>query len=326
MSRILEDYSASLAPLGARKRTARVTEIELTPHTYLPLDEGREGWFPLLLRGLVAFRDRCSASGAAIQTFASIGVGAGLDVIAAHEVLGAKRVVVSDVHEDVTAAAVRNVRHNCPGLLAPDVIGLTGNLCSPLVAGGYLADAILENLPNLPASDSQVALGVRSASFFAADALDQVPAEISRIHLGLHFLFLQQAPSCLIDRGAVLCCIGARIPIPDILNVFRTAGFSAAPIAWGMVRQFEALAVLSEYARTEETGGEPFTFYPFIEGANVVRRLLGERVPLDAAHSQPEMQALRMSAREALELERSGTHTGHLGAVWEGHSDGRGTR
>src|SRR5437762_1782583 len=101
-------------PIRNRVRTADRISVRLTEHTYLPEGELTQGWFPNILRAFGAVSGRRSAGQRAPERFASIGVGPGLDAIAAVEVLDVTELVLTDVHADVVELAKQNVLTNCP--------------------------------------------------------------------------------------------------------------------------------------------------------------------------------------------------------------------
>ena len=82
-----------------------------------------------------------------------IGTGAGLDALAAIEVLAPTRVLVTDLHHDVVAEAVRNIQENLLEPRAVQVEGMVGSLGTPLLDGQETVDLLYENLPNIPLPD-----------------------------------------------------------------------------------------------------------------------------------------------------------------------------
>jgi hypothetical protein len=314
------DCTAAFAGLGSRERSLASVSVQLTPHTYLPRGELTEGWFPNILGAFRELRAALAREGRRPKAFASIGVGPGLDAIAAVEILGVDRLYVTDVHQDVVDTARTNVLANCPGISAAHVTGMTGDLCEGLLAEQVRVDVLYENLPNLPTDARAVREGAMTASFFDAGRVSAVPEIYSRRRLGLHYLFLSQGRPVLTAEGCVVCCIGGRVPAALVRAMFVELGYRPEVINYEIVRQFESDKVLAAYADAERLGGDIFTFYPFYEAREALSRLRDSEpeATVDVAIQDPRLQSLAMDARQALAHENGGHAIGHLGMVWRG--------
>lgn len=303
---------SSLEPL---RHTRDAISIALTEHTYLPDGELTDGWFPNIVRAFRAVAERLPATP---RTFGTIGVGPGLEAILAVEFLHATRVFLSDVHQDVVDTAVSNVLRNCPRLTPDDVHGFTADLCSGFIERGVTVDMLYENLPNLPISELSMGDGVTTASFFGESRLAAIPDTFARHRLPLHYLFLQQATRCLRPGGGVICCIGGRVPIVIVRQMFAECGFTPSVLNFDMVRQFESERVLSGYVAAEAASGIRFNFYPYKQGRQLLSEIHGAGATIDEAIADPRFARLAMNAAAAQKLEGGGTAIGHVGVVWYG--------
>jgi methylase of polypeptide subunit release factors len=309
------DCTIGFSPLGTRRHTRDVVSIELTEHTYLPDGELTSGWFPNIVR---AFRTAADRLPPGPRSFGTIGVGPGLEAILAVELLDAIQVFVSDVHQDVADTAVSNVLRNCPGLTPDRVTGFTADLCTGFIERGITVDVLYENLPNLPISELSIDNGVTTASFFGERRLAAIPAIFAEHRLPLHYLFLQQASRCLRPGGGVICCIGGRVPIDIVRQMFHDSGFVPSVLNFDIVRQFESERVLSGYAAAEAASGIRFRFYPYEPSAHLLSDIRGTRATVEEAIADPRFAALAIRASAAQDLEHGGTAIGHLGVVWYG--------
>ena len=250
--------SLDAAPAVVKPRLA----IEITDNAYLPhLDDLESDWlhavavpaFKLLRK---RHRDRPFGS------FAAIGTGPGLDVLAAAEILGASRVGLTDLDPAVVAAAENNVRRNIPASRRPVIQAAAGDLLAPLTRFGDTYDVIYENLPNIPVkSAKRVAVSRNSGNAFVPRK-EKIPDFIHTLMLDLHYLALVQARDFLAPHGAVLSTIGARVPHKDLLALGGAAGLSSSILTYTWKAQYDPANVLPGYVRNQRKGFGPFRYYP----------------------------------------------------------------
>ncbi len=139
---------------GEPARIARNIRLELTEHTYLPkAHDPRADWVACV--GVPAFRAMRDLHPQGVGHFATIGTGAGMDALAAIEILNRRTVTMTDLHQDVVDAALRNVTGNLAGGHAVTLQGEVGELLQPLARSGRTYDLIYENLPNIPLPEGQ---------------------------------------------------------------------------------------------------------------------------------------------------------------------------
>ena len=108
----------------------------------------------------------------------------GLDALAAIEILRAKNVIITDLHDDVVSLAQHNIVSNTLGRHKLNVCARVGDLLDPLQDEPICLDLLYENLPNLPISDEarlagKLADGQSSSTFMAARE-GEIPEFISR--------------------------------------------------------------------------------------------------------------------------------------------------
>ncbi|HEX6369803.1 MAG TPA: hypothetical protein VF006_12865 [Longimicrobium sp.] len=313
----LVDVSRAFAGVS-HERIAQDVRVTLAPHTYLPDGELTQGWLPNILDAFRSLGRRLSSATRPVRSFASIGVGPGLEVIAAAELLGVDRFVLTDLHADVTKTAKENVLRNVRGLTSGDIEAFVSDLCAGLIERQIAVDVLYENLPNLPALPEEVSEGALSASFFDREKARSIPRVYAEHRLTLHYHFLSQARRCVTTGGRVVCCIGGRIPMRLVRSMFEEHGFTADVLHFAMVRQFESEKVLDGYVQAEEETGITFRFFPFEEAAATLARIREEQPRLEDIESDAQWNALALTARQAHDLEAGGTAIGHLGVVWQG--------
>lgn len=316
LSEQVVDCTDGFAVLGKRLRTRDAILISVSPHTYLPDGELAKGWFPNILGAFRHLAARLAQEGKSPHRFASIGVGPGLDAIAAVELLNVETLWLTDLHEDVVNLARSNVLENCLDLQPESVHGFVSDLCEGLIARGIKVDVLYENLPNLPASEISLGVGAMTASFFDNGRLAEIPATYSGHRLGLHYLVLNQARRVLTSQGSVVCCIGGRVKVHVIQSMFTHLGYTPEVLNFDIVRQFESDKVLAGYMEAEKENGVEFTFYPYDDAREVVGALLRGNADLDEVTQQ--LSGLAIGAAEARKLELAGRAIGHLGIIWRG--------
>jgi methylase of polypeptide subunit release factors len=295
--------------------------VGLTPQTYLPktlsprLDWVSSVAVPSFTRYREEFVD--SGAGQRVNSFCTVGTGAGLDALGAIEVLSPCVVTVTDIHRDVVTQAVRNIVENLVNPAAVTVRGVDGDLAIPLLREPARFDLVYENLPNLPLSSGVHLLqGQNSASFFQwPRALEGPPPSVHSNLLDLHFALLCQARELLCEEGRILCSIGARRPLAAILDMPRHAGCAGSILTYTWKIQSEATAVLSGFAEFQRKGFGPFHFYP----VEVLEAVFTPLSPREAAARAFELEntlaQFAIDAERALEVIQDGGVIGHTVAV-----------
>lgn len=234
--------------------------ITVTGRAFPPyLDDLKEDWVASV--AIPAFRTVETRRPGAVGAFCSIGTGTGLDALGAIEVFAPRQVGITDVHEEVVAAAAANIRGN---LREPDAVQLlagTGDLLSPLASARPRFDVIYENLPNVPLDDGAQLEKERVSSSFFPPRREAVPEALRANLLTLHYVALAQAKDFLAPGGIVLSMLGGRVPLHHFLDMSRLAGYQPRFLSYGWKIQAEAEDVLSGYAGWQRHGLGPFHFY-----------------------------------------------------------------
>lgn len=322
-SHALVDCTDAFDLFGRRDRTSAEIRIRVTEHTYLPAGETREGWFPNIARGLLRLAERSAQEGRPLQSYASVGIGPGLDAIAAVEALGVRRLALMDLHQDVVDSAKENVLRNCPSIKPDDVCAFVSDLCTEMRRRDLRSDVLYENLPNIPADDVDLSAGVTAASFFRRAPSLTIPNVYARHRLALHYRFLTQARECLTDTGVVVCCIGGRVPLRIVEEMFVETGYSPDVLNFEMVRQFEAAGVVGGFAQAERQERLMFRFYPYREGRAALEEIRSRNGhSIASVMEDAALQRLSISAVEAEARLAAGEDIGHLGVVWRGRPNG----
>lgn len=291
-------------------------EIELADRAYLPnVDDLKRDWVASV--AAPAFRALTRRRTAALHAFASIGTGSGVDALAAIEILGAEIVGITDLFDDVIAAAERNVRRNLRPSAAVALHAGAGDLLTPLSRYGVKFDVIYENLPNLPIDATRRIEQDKTSAAFLAPRAEVVPKMANDWLLTMHYLALAQARDALNQGGVVLSTIGARMPIEVVKTMSQAAGFVPRVLTYGWKLQADADDVISTYAQWERNGLGPFRFY----AADALETAFAGLDPGEAGHNALAIEAglagEQLGAIAAWEAHRSGVQIGHTYIVLE---------
>ncbi|MEE1838381.1 class I SAM-dependent methyltransferase [Streptomyces sp. NPDC088190] len=290
------------------ERIKSTVELELTDHSYLPKsNDPRADWVASV--AVPAFKT-LSQMGVLAPRFCTIGTGAGLDALAAVEILQAHTVGFTDIHNDVVENARKNIQRN---LRTQDVelIGGAGDLLSPLTGKLSQVDVIYENLPNIPMTQRNDLADGQTSSTFIAERREEIPGFAEKNLVTLHYLALQQAYSILRSGGRVLSSIGSRIPISEILNLSGATGYNGRILTYTWKVQSEPQEVVGGFARWEQEGLGPFHFYPVSVLQEAFEGLSPATAGAQALQMEGELSAHEISAVEAMALVDEGKKVGH---------------
>ncbi len=294
--------------------------LRLTDQCYLPkADAPLRDWVArVACPAFLAYRRKHPEAAAALRRFCTIGTGAGLDALAAAEVLKPSMIAVTDLHRAVVDQAMANVLAN---LKRPESVILrsgVGDLLAPFAGSGLRFDLIYENLPNIPLpADISLEDGQASASFIAPRG-EAVPPLARDFLLDLHIAFLLQARGFLSPGGTVLCSIGARLPLRAVLRSFAAVDFSAEILLYSWKIQSEAEEVIGGYAEAQEDGHGPFHFYLAEDLDAAFAGAIPVQSTSEALALESALAPKRIDPASALKLHRAGRTVGHTAAVIEG--------
>lgn len=289
--------------------------IGLTDHSYKPrVDDLESDWVAhVSAPAFKLYRQR--VGNARVESFCSIGTGSGLDVLSAAEILGVQRVGLTDVHVDVVDVAARNIARNLKYGYKLTIEAGYGDLLEPLRRFGSRYSVIYENLPNVPISDPTGLAVDRTSSTYVPPRTEELPGLVKQQMLDLHYLALVQARDFLAPGGAVLSCLGARVPLSVFLSLGKQAGYQSSFLTYTWKVQGDPEDVIRDHAANQEKGFGPFYFYR----ADVLRKAFagvkleesGERALEIEAALLPE----RLDAVTAYEAFRKGEKIGHTVAM-----------
>lgn len=287
-------------------------DIHVTEHAFLPsVDDILGDWVATI--ATPAFKLIRRRQGPQAH-FCSIGTGVGLDALAAIETLEATRIGITDVHQDVVAAAVANIRGN---LKDPDSIALEaghGDLLEPLApddAAPPRYDLIYENLPNIPVADAEEAVAARKSAGHIPPRKETVPPLMRRNLLALHTIALQKARDFLTPGGAVLSLLGGRIPLDVFLEMGRLTGYRAEILTYGWKIQTDPEDIIGGHLKQQRAGFGPYHFYRASRLAEVFARVSLEDSGANARAIERQLTPDALDPEDALAAWRQGEAIGH---------------
>jgi methylase of polypeptide subunit release factors len=288
--------------------------IKLTDHCYQPrIDDFESDWVAHV--AVPAFKVyRQQRSGAAVESFCSIGTGSGLDVLAAVEILGATRVGLTDVHEDVVATAADNIARNQSPRHALTIESGYGDLLAPLLPYNAQYDVIYENLPNIPLQSAEEVAIEQNSSAYLPPRTESLPKLVKQQMLDLHYLALAQARDFLLPGGAVLSCLGARVPLHVFLSLGELAGYTSSILTYGWKVQGDP-ELIRDYGYNQKRGFGPFYFYR----AEVLQKYFAQLDPAKSGENALKIERVLLSQRldptSAYAAFENGERIGHTVAV-----------
>jgi hypothetical protein len=293
-------------------RIASSIELELSDHSYLPKgNDPRSDWVASV--AVPAFKTLAQMEYFAPR-FCTIGTGAGVDVLAAVEILRADTVGFTDLHEDVLAHALTNIERNLIDgnvKLHPGV----GDIFAPLAGKLSGLDVVYENLPNIPLATTGDLGDGQTSSTFIGQRNEAIPGFAEQNLLTLHYLALEQARPALRTGGRILSSIGARVPLSEILKLSSAVGYNGSILTYVWKVQSEPHDVVGGYAEWEREGLGPFHFYP----VDVLRDAFEGITPAAAGARAVEIETAlaphQLSAGQALDLVDRGNKVGHTAVI-----------
>jgi methylase of polypeptide subunit release factors len=298
--------------------TARIKErltIALSSHSYYPrIDDLQSDWVAHV--AVPAFKlIRRQRNDVSIDSFCSIGTGSGLDVLSAIEILGATRVGLTDVHEEVVSTAAANILQNHLSSQPLVIESGFGDLLTPLRPYKTRYDLIYENLPNVPLQNDGEIVTDRKSSTHLAPRKETLPALIKNQMLDLHYLALVQAKEFLLPGGAVLSTLGGRIPLEVFLSLGALAGYSSSFLTYTWKVQADPDEVIHDHALKQKEGFGPFYFYRAESLENTFASIEIETSGENAVEIERLLLPERLDAVRAYDALKRGERIGHAVAV-----------
>ncbi|MDR1935101.1 MAG: hypothetical protein LBS49_05905 [Candidatus Accumulibacter sp.] len=285
-----------------------VAERAFPPHPENP----QADWLPAVV--VPALKLIVEDQGGA-RSFASIGTGAGVDILTGVELLGARVVGATDVFADITDAAEWNIRNNLGAGHPVEVHVGAGDLLAPLAGRGLSFDVIYENLPNIPLSDAASLEKRRNSSSFVPRRTEEVPQFARDWLLELHHIALVQAGDFLSRDGFVISTLGGRIPLEYLRRLAESAGLAPSFLTYSWKVQVEGEDVLPSYAALERKGLGPFSYYPVDALEKAFEGVSPRESGVRALEIEGDLLPHRVTATQAWEAYREGRRVGHTVAV-----------
>lgn len=309
---ILVESSSYLAILKPERINEQLS-IKLTDHCYQPrIDDLESDWVAHV--AVPAFKVYRQQRGGAVESFCSIGTGSGLDVLAAVEILGAIRVGLTDVHEDVVATAADNIARNQNPRHTLTIESGHGDLLAPLLPYNAQYDVIYENLPNIPLQSAEEVAIEQNSSAYLPPRTESLPKLVKQQMLDLHYLALAQARDFLLPGGAVLSCLGARVPLHVFLSLGELAGYTSSILTYGWKVQGDP-ELIRDYGYNQKRGFGPFYFYR----AEVLQKYFAQLDPAKSGENALKIERVLLSQRldptSAYAAFENGERIGHTVAV-----------
>ncbi|MGA3127157.1 MAG: hypothetical protein ABSD13_10590 [Candidatus Korobacteraceae bacterium] len=311
------DASMYLA-IDSPKRIQEQLSIKVTGHCFQPrIDDFESDWVAQV--AVPAFKlYRQQRGGTPIESFCSIGTGSGLDVLSAVEILGATRVGLTDVHEDVVAAAADNIARNVVENQGPrhpfTIEAGYGDLLEPLRPYAARYDVIYENLPNILLQSAEEVAAEQNSSAYLPPRAESLPELVKQQMLDLHYLALVQAREFLLPGGAVFSCLGARVPLHVFLSLAELAGFVPSFLTYSWKVQGDP-ELIRDYEQNQRNGFGPFFFYRAEALQETFKRVgLGESGK-NALEIERALLTQRLGPASAYRAFRNGERIGHTVAV-----------
>ncbi|WP_163575098.1 class I SAM-dependent methyltransferase [Halomonas faecis] len=304
---------AALFGLSVTLRIRRNATIQLSERSYIPkVHDPRSDWVAsVAVPAFLALKQ----TGTEVRDFCAIGTGAGLDALAAIEILSAQNIIITDLHDDVVTLARQNIIKNTDQTSGLTIFAGVGDLLHPVEEENFSLDLVYENLPNIPIHPRDNLEDGQNSSTFIANRSEKIPDFVSRHLITLHYLALEQAFPLLRNGGHILSSIGGRIPVEVIVRLGEECGYSSEILTFTWKRQSEPEEVITGYAKWEHEGFGPFQFYPAQVLEEVFRSIEYVAAGAQAHAIEQALSPHAMTAQEALEAMKQRIKIGHTVAV-----------
>ena len=319
---ILVDVKKYLALEEAPKHVQDYLSVAVTDHAYLPKTEDiTSDWVAYI--AAPAFKLIRENLGHDVEAFASIGTGSGIDVLTGIELLGAKRVGLTDLQKSVVDVAAENIKKNLKNADSVELEFGAGDLLQPLQNGKRRYDVIYENLPNVPLTDNTKIEDKRNSGHYLGKRVEVIPEFVHEVipefvheqMLDLHYLALKQARDYLADKGAVYSTLGGRVPLSAFIKLGELAGLSSEIFTYSWKVQAEPEDVISGYAAQEKAGLGPFRFYRAADLQKAFASISVKESGKNAFEIERSLESSKLTAKEAYEAFQKGEVIGHTVAV-----------
>ncbi|WP_051249772.1 hypothetical protein [Maridesulfovibrio zosterae] len=251
-----------------------------------------------------------------INSFCTIGTGAGLDAIAAIEILTPSEVTITDIHNEVVSTALSNIKLNLKDNTDVKITGYTGDLMSPFTESDLKFDLIYENLPNIPATDTDFIFTSQNSSSFIKER-QGIPFIAKQLLLESHYSLLISARKHLTKNGKILCSIGGRCSLAGICAMFIRANYWPKILTYNWKIQSEPDEVIGGYSASQKAGYGPFYFYPVEALEKTFSSVQRSDEHAQAYQLENCLSKYAITPHEAMKRSNAGQEIGHTVVVIE---------
>jgi hypothetical protein len=282
-------------------------------------------WVYYTIFGLQRLRKILQLEGKEITTVAIIGIGSGIEGIAAISLFKEtlKTLIVTDTESSIVRCAVKNIKSVCADS-AVKITPFVGSFCEPLLKQKVKVDLVFGNMPNLPAPEGYtLTLGIEKGTFMDTHHYMPYnpPKKFMRFALGTQYVFLQSAKACLTKGGSVVVALGGRPPIPLIDELFSSCNLRVQELVVGFKEQSEALIDFIGYYEIEKEYGVVFDFYRFAESKKALaeNNIVNPTSVCQGKEIKKLLTPYRVSAHDALKAYHKGVLAGHTVHILRGY-------
>jgi hypothetical protein len=193
---------------------------------------------------------------------------------------------------------------------------LTGSLCQPLKETDPKFDLVHGNVPNLICNNKKdLSSGSNKGTFVKESILNEaIPEDYLKWGLGTQYLYLKQASEILNKGGSVVTILGGRFPLEILSKLLNDCNLTLMPeFSTGFKWQTQPRPDYKGYAELEKKYGISFDFYLFDEAKKIMadKKIQNPTPYYNGKNLKNLFSDIRVSANQALELNKKGIKCGH---------------
>jgi methylase of polypeptide subunit release factors len=313
-----EGKKVDVAPL-MRKAGFSVEELSIveTEGMYPYKKKIEDNWAYYTAVGFERLKELLRQEGKKAETVAIVGIGSGVEGIAAAHVFKdeIKRLIITDVDEGISEGAMHNLRNAVPDKNL-EMISLVGSFCEPIEKAGCKVDFVHGNIPNLPATGLEdLSRGAEKGTFLLSATYEgyHPPREFLGWALGAQFAYLKSAKKVLAPGGSVVTELGGRVPLGMFEKLFDSCGLGLQEVIVGFKEQTEALIDFEGYHRLEMEFGTSFEFYLYDESRALLEKngIENPSFKITASEMKKLLEPYKISAGDAVAMHHKNIPVGH---------------
>jgi SAM-dependent methyltransferase len=320
--------NVDVSPLFEKAGLAVRATIKETPRMYPYKEKIEENWAYYTAVGMQKFRELLTKEGKSVKDAAIVGIGSGVEGIAAGHVFrdSLKHLVVTDIDTEVLSGARENIRQGTEGIRY-NLSTFFGSFCEPIEEAEIKVDYIHGNIPNLPSTGKEdLRFGAEKGTFVPPDRFENYypPQEYVRWALAAQYAYMQSAAHVLKKGGSFTTELGGRVPLHLVRDMFTQEGLcDPSEVIVGFKQQTEALIDFEGYHRLERAHGVEFDFYRYDDGRNLLekRGIANPTCEVSGDEMKKMLSNFRVSAGEAIDLHHQGVPVGHTVHIFRGIYD-----